>query len=580
MWPCSCCSSLLGPSTWSRQLGMCPLAIAVGRRVVAAAHRGVPARRAAAHRVQHVRAVPARAGASSGSSGIGALPGALPASRRWAVGVRPTPSPGQHRLRGRHRRDLRAHGRAARRRTAVPPRRHPGAGPARRELRDRVPRPRPSTGARTSAGRRRALAAAVFAYAPKAEPEPVADAGRSWRIAAGRRPGRDGRALRSSRRHSPASRPDGRAARPAYPGATARSRRSSHARRGDRLSRPHPGRGRQARQGRPVADVHPEDLSALVLEATVARTGIDPALIDDVIWGCVSQVGEQSTQHRPQRAAGRRPAARPCPGSTIDRQCGSSQQAVHFAAASGGRRPVRRRRRRRRRVDVAGPDVLQRRCRRRALRTAAAGAVRRTGSCTQGISAEMIAEHWDLSRGRPRRTGRRLPRARGAGDQGWALRRTRSSRCRPRRPLRQPTRASGRGRRSRRSRGCDAVPGGRGGHRGQRLADLRRSAAAAAHDLQRRARELGLTPLARFHAVAMAGVDPIIMLTGPIPATAKVARSARGWRSATSARSRSTRPSPRSWGRGSPRPAPTRARSTPTAARSRWATRSARRAPG
>ena len=63
----------------------------------------------------------------------------------------------------------------------------------------------------------------------------------------------------------------------------------------------------------------------------VERNGLDPALVDDVIVGCVSQVGEQALQHRPQRRA-RRGLPRDVPGTTIDRQCGSSQQAAHFAA--------------------------------------------------------------------------------------------------------------------------------------------------------------------------------------------------------------------------------------------------------
>jgi acetyl-CoA acyltransferase len=78
--------------------------------------------------------------------------------------------------------------------------------------------------------------------------------------------------------------------------------------------------------------VHPVDLSAHVLNALVERTGIDPSVIDDVIWGCVSQVGEQSANigRNAVLAAGWPESV---PGTTVDRQCGSSQQAVHFAAA-------------------------------------------------------------------------------------------------------------------------------------------------------------------------------------------------------------------------------------------------------
>ncbi len=78
--------------------------------------------------------------------------------------------------------------------------------------------------------------------------------------------------------------------------------------------------------------MHPADLSAHVLRALVERTGIDPALVDDVIWGCVSQVGEQTFDiARTAVLSAGWPES--VPGMTVDRQCGSSQQAVHFAAA-------------------------------------------------------------------------------------------------------------------------------------------------------------------------------------------------------------------------------------------------------
>src|SRR5262249_52681441 len=82
-----------------------------------------------------------------------------------------------------------------------------------------------------------------------------------------------------------------------------------------------------------LAHVHPVDLSAHVLDALAGRTGFDPAEVEDVIWGCVSQVGEQSWTVARGAALG---AGWPesVPGTTLDRQCGSSQQAVHFAAAA------------------------------------------------------------------------------------------------------------------------------------------------------------------------------------------------------------------------------------------------------
>src|SRR5664279_3683815 len=86
------------------------------------------------------------------------------------------------------------------------------------------------------------------------------------------------------------------------------------------------------RRGGGLSGVHPADLSAHVLRSLVERTGIDPGLVDDVVWGCVSQVGEQTFDiGRTAVLAAGWPET--VPGTTIDRQCGSSQQAVHFAAA-------------------------------------------------------------------------------------------------------------------------------------------------------------------------------------------------------------------------------------------------------
>src|SRR5882672_8517941 len=82
-----------------------------------------------------------------------------------------------------------------------------------------------------------------------------------------------------------------------------------------------------------LAGIHPVDLSAHVLRALAGRAGFDPGDVEDVVWGCVSQVGEQSWNvgRNAALAAGWPESV---PGTTLDRQCGSSQQAVHFAAAA------------------------------------------------------------------------------------------------------------------------------------------------------------------------------------------------------------------------------------------------------
>ncbi len=87
------------------------------------------------------------------------------------------------------------------------------------------------------------------------------------------------------------------------------------------------------KRGGGLSGVHAVDLSAHVLTALVERAGIDPAVVEDVFWGCVSQVGEQ-TFNIGRSAALAAGWPETVPGTTIDRQCGSSQQAVAFAAAT------------------------------------------------------------------------------------------------------------------------------------------------------------------------------------------------------------------------------------------------------
>ena len=146
-----------------------------------------------------------------------------------------------------------------------------------------------------------------------------------------------------------------------------------------------------------LSGVHPADLSAHVLNSLVQRAGIDPALVDDVIWGCVSQVGEQTfdiartavlTAGWPETVT----------GVTVDRQCGSSQQSVHFAAAGlvAGQYDV---------VVAGGVESMS--------RVPMGSTITPDGGRpysqayldrydgvfpNQGIGAEMIAEQWGLSR--------------------------------------------------------------------------------------------------------------------------------------------------------------------------------------
>ena len=146
-----------------------------------------------------------------------------------------------------------------------------------------------------------------------------------------------------------------------------------------------------------LSTMHAADLSALVLNELVQRTGIHPEIVDDVVWGCVSQVGDQSSNiGRYAVLAAGWPES--IPGTTINRACGSSQQAVDFAvqAVMSGQQDV---------VVAGGVEVMSR---------VPLGAARATGmpygpkvlarygdfSFNQGLSAEMIAKKWGFSRTR------------------------------------------------------------------------------------------------------------------------------------------------------------------------------------
>src|SRR5204862_218255 len=150
------------------------------------------------------------------------------------------------------------------------------------------------------------------------------------------------------------------------------------------------------RNGR-LKDWHPVDLAAETLRAVISRTGIDPNLLDDVVMGCVMQVGEQAANvgRNAVLAAG---FPETVPATTVDRQCGSSQQAAHFAAQGviAGAYDI---------AVAAGVEVMT---------TTPMGASMTPGSIPfghkvlarytdpglvpQGISAEMIADKWGISR--------------------------------------------------------------------------------------------------------------------------------------------------------------------------------------
>ena len=282
------------------------------------------------------------------------------------------------------------------------------------------------------------------------------------------------------------------------------------------------GKGKHSGQ---LAGVHPADLLAHTLEGLVGRTGIDPARIDDVIAGCVSQAGEQGSNVARVAALG---AGLPetVPGTTIDRKCGSSQQAVHFAAQGvlAGAYDV---------VVACGVESMSRVPMFSAVGDADPYGQRFAarfpkGLVHQGISAELVAARWGLDRddldGFAVSSHQRLIAASERGDLDAELlpvttpggRATYDEGARPGTSAETLARLEPAFR--------DEVIGARfpeiGWHvhagNSSQIADGASAALIVERSL---AEELGLEPLARFRSFSAVGSDPLLMLTGVIPAT-------------------------------------------------------------
>ena len=284
----------------------------------------------------------------------------------------------------------------------------------------------------------------------------------------------------------------------------------------------------KGKPGGAYSAVHPVDLHAHVLRALVDRTGIDPVSVDDVISGAVGQVGEQSgdTARWAVLAAG---FPESVPAVTVDRQCGSSQQAVHFAAqgvmsgaydvaiASGvesmSRVPIGSQFAG---ADVVGPSVSRR---------------YESGLIPQGISAELIAQRWKLSRTElDEFAAESHRRAAAAWEDGRFAAETA--------PLTDLTIDES----IRPSTSVETLAGLRLAFQNEYYAErypdvdwkvtagnsspVNDGAAALLIASEDAASRLALTPRARLHTFAVAGDDPIMMLTGIIPATQKVLQRA------------------------------------------------------
>ncbi|ADP81247.1 thiolase family protein [Pseudofrankia inefficax] len=269
-----------------------------------------------------------------------------------------------------------------------------------------------------------------------------------------------------------------------------------------------------------LAGSHGIDVSAHVLCELERRSGVDPSLVDDVIWGCVQQVGEQAVNigRNAVLSAG---WPQTVPATTVDRQCGSSQQSVHFAAAGlvAGHYDV---------VVAGGVEMMSRiplgSARGAGLGQPITDAIRaRYGvdGFNQGLGAEMMAEKWGLSRTElDEFAARSHEKAAAAIDAG-----TFKAEIAPY-PLPDGS-------------VFDTDEGIRRGTTAERLAGLKPAfrpdgvihagnasqisdgAAAILLTTSDRARELGLAPLARVHTAVLAADDPVMMLSAPIPATRK-----------------------------------------------------------
>ncbi|WP_353114213.1 thiolase family protein [Microbacterium sp.] len=284
------------------------------------------------------------------------------------------------------------------------------------------------------------------------------------------------------------------------------------------------GRGKP---GGALSEVHPVDLAAGVLTAILERSGLESEQIDDVLLGCVSQVGDQSSNIARQAvlAAG---FAETVPATTIDRQCGSSQQAVHFAAqgiAAGAYDAV----------IVGGVESMSR----VPLGSSAAGGTPMSprlrarypeGLVNQGVSAELIAGKWGLGREElDAFASESHARAAASWREGFFSRSVIPVAEAPEALTDETVRE---GTTAERLAGLPAsfrtdalaarFPGLDWRITPGNSSPLTDGASAALLMSATRAAELGLRPRARFRAFDVVGDDPLMMLTGPIPATRRV----------------------------------------------------------
>ncbi len=278
-----------------------------------------------------------------------------------------------------------------------------------------------------------------------------------------------------------------------------------------------------------LKDVHPVDLAAHVLRALVERNDLDPALVEDVIMGCVMQVGEQGVNiaRNAALAAG---FPESTVGTTVDRQCGSSQQAAHFAAQGviAGAYDV---------VIAAGVENMTRVPMGASVVEGKYGfpfgpmmTARYPNLVPQGISAELISEKWGITREQNDAFSvQSHQRAARATEEGRFDREILPVDIKTEDGAETMTRDEGIRPDSTIEKLATLKPAFKpdGVITAANSSQITDGAAAVLVMTEEKANELGLKPRARFHTFALAGVDPVLMLTGPIPATTKVLERAK-----------------------------------------------------
>ncbi|OBH15891.1 acetyl-CoA C-acyltransferase [Mycolicibacter terrae] len=267
-----------------------------------------------------------------------------------------------------------------------------------------------------------------------------------------------------------------------------------------------------------LSGVHPAELSAQVLNGLVGRAGVDPALVDDVIWGCVMQAGEQALDiGRTALLAAGWPET--VPGVTVDRQCGSSQQSVHFAAAGvvAGHYDV---------VVAGGVESMSRTPMGSSLANGGhpypeAFRTRYSQTPNQGIGAEMMAEKWGLDRTTldefALASHEKAAAAQDSGaftDEIVGIKDAEGNVISADEGIRRGTTIEKMAQLKPAFKEDGVIHAGNSSQISDGAAALLFMSAA-------KARELGLTPLARVHTATLAGADPVMMLSAPIPATEK-----------------------------------------------------------